>query len=179
MSTGERFAVVAAGFERRIVECPADRWDEPTPCLPWNARELVEHVLDVFGSVLAAVGATIPDSASSGQLARWHASKAAMLAAVDDPILAAHVIPSPIGDFALKQVVGGVILHDLLIHTWDLARATGQDEQLDPGNVAAALAKMTPFDEFLRGPAMFGPKVTPPPHADEQTQLLCFLGREP
>ncbi len=72
-----------------------------------------------------------------------------------------------------------MILHDALAHMWDFARATGQDETLDDEAVESALAKMTPFDDLLRGPSMFGPKVAPPSDADAQTQLLCFLGRQP
>jgi hypothetical protein len=30
----------------------------------------------------------------------------------------------------------------------------------------------------MRGPGAFGPELTPPPGADEQTKLLAFLGRE-
>jgi uncharacterized protein (TIGR03086 family) len=100
-----------------------------------------------------------------------------VLAAMDDPGTAGIAVPGPMGEVAFKPLMGGVMLHDLLVHTWDLARATGQDERLDPEAVRSALAKMRPFDDLLRGPSMFGPRIDPPAGADEQTQLLCFLGR--
>jgi len=36
---------------------------------------------------------------------------------------------------------------------------------------------LKPMDDKMRGPGAFGPKVDPPAGADEQTELLCFLGR--
>ena len=45
------------------------------------------------------------------------------------------------------------------MHTWDLARATGQDETLDADKCAAMLAGMEPMDEVLRPSGQYGPKV--------------------
>jgi hypothetical protein len=58
-----------------------------------------------------------------------------------------------------------------------LARATGGDERLDPNDVHEAFEASKPMDEMLRTPGVCGPKLDPPPGADEQTQLLAFLGR--
>ena len=55
---------------------------------------------------------------------------------------------------------------DVFMHTWDLARATGQPEQLDEGMAAEMLAGMEPIDEMLRQSGQYGPKVEPPPGAD-------------
>ena len=66
---------------------------------------------------------------------------------------------------------------DVVIHQWDLARATGLDEHLDPDDVHAIFEAMEPMDEMMRANGVFGPKVEPPPGADEQTRLLAFMGR--
>jgi uncharacterized protein (TIGR03086 family) len=81
------------------------------------------------------------------------------------------------GRQTFEKSVGQFICVDLVIHNWDLSRATGQDERLDPGEVHAMQAAMEPMDEVLRSPGAFGPKVEPPEGADEQARLLCFLGR--
>jgi hypothetical protein len=54
------------------------------------------------------------------------------------------------------------MLGDLLVHTWDLARATGHDERLHPEACAMVLANLEPIDEFLRTSGMYGPKLEPP-----------------
>ena len=64
------------------------------------------------------------------------------------------------------------------MHTWDLARATGQDERLDPEFCATLLAGMEPMDEILRQSGQYGPRVPVPDDADVQTRMLAFIGRD-
>ncbi|WP_353961381.1 hypothetical protein [Antrihabitans cavernicola] len=65
------------------------------------------------------------------------------------------------------------------MHSWDLARATGQDETLDPERCAAMLAGMQSWDAVLRSSGQYGPKVDVPGDADAQTKLIAFIGRDP
>ena len=82
------------------------------------------------------------------------------------------------GEQPFESLVGRLLCADTLFHTWDLARATGQDEQLDPRrSTSAAPSSSTPLDEAIRRPGGFAPKIEPPPDADEQTRLLNFGGR--
>jgi hypothetical protein len=66
---------------------------------------------------------------------------------------------------------------DVLVHTWDLARAVGADERLDEGSVRHAYEVLKPMDAVIRQPNVFGPKLESPPGADLQTEFLYFLGR--
>ncbi len=59
-----------------------------------------------------------------------------------------------------------VLPEDVLIHTWDLARATGGDEHLDQVAVEHVYDHLKPLDDVLRQPWAFGPTTTPPPSAD-------------
>jgi uncharacterized protein (TIGR03086 family) len=70
-------------------------------------------------------------------------------------------------------------LGDVVVHTWDLARATGLDETLDADVVHDMLVGMEPMDEMLRASGQYGPKVDVAPDADEQTRLIAFTGRQP
>ncbi len=81
------------------------------------------------------------------------------------------------GTSTLERFIGLFGVGDVLVHTWDLARATGLDERLDPDEVHRLLAAMEPNDEMMRQGTAFGPKVAVGPDADEQTQLLAFSGR--
>jgi uncharacterized protein (TIGR03086 family) len=67
----------------------------------------------------------------------------------------------------------------VFLHRWDLARATGQDETLDPDKCAEMLEGMLPMDDALRQSGHFGPRVEVPDDADVQTKLLAFIGRTP
>ena len=52
-----------------------------------------------------------------------------------------------------------IVLGDVVVHTWDLARATGLDESLDADIVTEMLIGMQPIDDMLRQSGHYGPKV--------------------
>ena len=66
---------------------------------------------------------------------------------------------------------------DLVVHTWDFARATGQDQRLDPDAVRAAHAWLQTLGDGIRRPGGFAAPIEPPQGADEQTAFLCYTGR--
>jgi hypothetical protein len=66
---------------------------------------------------------------------------------------------------------------DMLVHTWDLARAVGGDERLDERSVQEAYETLKSMDAMIRQPNVFGPRLEPPPGSDIQTEFLYFLGR--
>jgi hypothetical protein len=75
------------------------------------------------------------------------------------------------------SLAGGPLSVDTLIHAWDLARATGHDERLDPGAVSKTMEILAPLDDAIRSPSGFAAKITPAAGADEPTKLLNFCGR--
>jgi hypothetical protein len=66
---------------------------------------------------------------------------------------------------------------DILVHTWDLARAVGGDETLPEDVVVASYSGLKPMDAMIRQPGIFGPKIAPAEGDDIQTEFLKFLGR--
>jgi uncharacterized protein (TIGR03086 family) len=83
------------------------------------------------------------------------------------------------GRSTFEKAVDGFLCFDQVIHGWDLARATGQDEQIAPDELKRIAADVEGMGDMLRSPGVCGPAVEPPPDADEQTRLLCTLGRRP
>jgi uncharacterized protein (TIGR03086 family) len=79
----------------------------------------------------------------------------------------------------VERAIDMIVAGDIFIHNWDLARATGQDEWLDPDMVHAMLEGMQGIDEMLRSSGHYGPRVEVPADADEQTKLIAFTGRTP
>src|SRR5262249_27478736 len=103
--------------------------------------------------------------------------------ALDDPAVATRVEDcGPPGRLSFEAAVDMTCTSDVLIHTWDLARAAGLDEQLDPDEVhrqVVGIESMPPgVDEAMRGSAPCGPRVEVAADADEQTRLLAFMGRK-
>ncbi len=68
---------------------------------------------------------------------------------------------------------------DLLVHGWDIARATGQDETLPDAEVARVYADVVELGDSLRAEGVCGPAVEVPADAPAQDRLLAFLGRTP
>jgi uncharacterized protein (TIGR03086 family) len=109
----------------------------------------------------------------------WLAARGALQEALDDPSVAQAEYESQSmgGRGTFEQAVDQFGNLDVLVHTWDLARAAGLDERLDPGEVHRAFEAALPMDEMLRSAGACGPKLDPPADTDEQTRFLAFLGR--
>ena len=175
MTAADRFRSLAAGFTSRA-EQVAD-WEAPAPCEGWVARDVVRHLVEwmphmFLGGVLEA------PSVDTDPVGAWLALRDALQASLDDPESAAEVLHLYPGDFPRAQAMEVFGLMDVLVHTWDLARAAGLDEQLDPDEVHGFLVGTAPMDDAMRG-EHFGPKVPVPDDADEQTRLIAFTGRTP
>jgi hypothetical protein len=78
-----------------------------------------------------------------------------------------------------EQAIDRFQIGDILMHTWDVARAAGLDERLDPDEVHRIFVTMGPFDEIMRTSGFFGAKVAVPDDADEQARVIAFSGRDP
>lgn len=112
-------------------------------------------------------------------VAAWRALDAALQGALDDPGVASRSFEMRMGRVSVDEAIDQFCTGDIFFHTWDLARATGLDERLDPDEVHAALTAMQPLDQVLRDSGHYGPKVAVADDADEQTKLIAFIGRTP
>jgi uncharacterized protein (TIGR03086 family) len=175
----ERFRRVAASFTERVDAVPADRWDNPSPCDEWTARDLVGHLVGNAELFLGLVGLELPPgpSVDDDPAGAWANARDAVQEALDDPAVAQREYDGMMGTQTFEQAMDRFGCPDVVIHQWDLARATGLDERLDPDDVHTIFEAMEPMDEMLRGNGVFGPKVETPPGADEQTRFLAFMGR--
>lgn len=99
---------------------------------------------------------------------------------LDSPDAATRPFSHPqAGEHTLEAAIGMFLLGDVFVHTWDLARATGQDETIDADEAAGMLAGLEQMEEILRSSGHYGPKVEAPAGADVQTRLIAFTGRRP
>jgi uncharacterized protein (TIGR03086 family) len=164
----DRYRTVAADFTTTVRAVPDDAWSSPAPCEGWVARDVVRHLVTWVPGFFESRGTTgIPTGdADADPLAAW----LALDAAIQDRLDA--------GDGEFAEAIGQFVLPDVLVHTWDLARATGLDETLDPTECQALFEGMEPMDAAIRG-EHFGPRVPVPDDADVQTKLLAFTGRTP
>lgn len=175
----ERYQLIAGAFDARVQAARPDRWDDQSPCTEWKARDVVAHVVDNHRRLIAQVSGveTTPMTADEDPKAAWTSAYATMRQLTGDPEAMGHTVEGPMGAMPLSQMVPQFVCMDMLVHTWDLARAVGGDEQLDQEAVRDAYETVKPMDAMIRQPNVFGPKLDPPSGADVQTQFLYFLGR--
>jgi uncharacterized protein (TIGR03086 family) len=174
---------IAGAFTVTVEGVAPDAWDRPTPVEGWVARDVVGHLVEWFPAFLdGATGITLPTgpSVADDPVGAWRVQTDAVQALLDDPETADREYDLPhLGRMSLGQAVDTIYTGDVFLHRWDLARATGQDETLDPDMCAVMLEGMLPMDEVLRQSGQYGPRVEVPDDADVQTKLLAFIGRTP
>jgi uncharacterized protein (TIGR03086 family) len=84
-----------------------------------------------------------------------------------------------VGEMPLADALDRFYVADVVMHTWDLARASGQDDRLDPDFCEQAVTGMEPMADVLVASGQFGPRVPVPHDADAQTRLIGLIGRRP
>jgi uncharacterized protein (TIGR03086 family) len=177
----ERHREVAGLFTDRVLG--AKNWDAPAPVAGWTARDVVRHLVEWFPGFLAAgAGIDLPrgPSADEDPVLAWQVHSDGVQAVLDDPETAHRELTNPhLGSLPLADAIDRFYTSDVFMHTWDLARATGQDDRLDPGLCAQLLAGMEQMEEVIRSSGQYGARVEVPGDADAQTRLLGFIGRDP
>jgi uncharacterized protein (TIGR03086 family) len=162
------------------------QWQADTPCDGWDVHALLNHL--VAGNLWAAelgAGATIEhvgdrldgDVLGADPAASYATSAAAAAAtfrrpgALDAPCAVSYG-PVP------GSVYAGHRLLDVFVHGWDLAVATGQDPDLDPGLVRACREVIEPQVAAFRAAGVLGHEQPVPPDATDQQRFLAMLGRK-
>jgi uncharacterized protein (TIGR03086 family) len=183
VTPSDEFREVGGHFGALVAGVPADRWDAPSPVPDWKARDVVRHLVEWFPEFLehgAGVVLTPGPSVDEDPVGAWQHFHDQVLGLLEDPATADKVLSNPhIGDVPLPQAVSQFFTGDVFQHTWDLARATGQDSTLDPERCAMMLAGAEPYEDAMRQSGQYGPRVEVPEDADVQTKFIAFLGRDP
>jgi uncharacterized protein (TIGR03086 family) len=174
-----RLTNLVNAFDARVQAAPVDSWGNQSPCAEWTARGVVAHCVGNAQRITAGLTGSAPGTLSDDDdiVTAWNGTRAALIEAVGTADLSTQM-PGPMGPMRADDMIGRFICTDFLVHTWDLARATGGDEALDADAVAAAYSGLKPMDAMLRGSGAFGDKVEAPEGSDLQTQFLTFLGRQ-
>ena len=178
----ERYRKIAGEFTQRVQSVPDTAWDNPAPCDGWVARDVVRHLVEWipgFFHDCADLKFPAAPSVDDDPAAAWLALSDTMQAALDDPDIAAREFEMRMGTYRVDDAIATFCIGDILVHTWDVARAAGLDESLDATEVHRLFEGMEPIDEMLRTSGHYGPRVAVPDDADEQTKLIAFTGRRP
>lgn len=170
----DRFGEVVAGVRD---------WDAPTPVKEWRARDVVDHLATWFPAMLGA-GTSIRLAPGRrvrrNPLGAWEDLDREVRVLLTDRDLAAttHTDPNT-GSKPVEQVVDQYFTTDVFMHTWDLARSSGQDDRMDPDFLAALDAGMRRSAATIRASGHYGQEQPVPEDADLQDRFIAFIGRDP
>jgi uncharacterized protein (TIGR03086 family) len=183
-----RYRVRADIFAAKIAAVRPGRWSNPSPCEEWTAKDVVGHIVDMHGAMLGPFGRSLSraPSVEEDPLAAFASARADVEALLDDPATAASEVATPGGRLSVEQHIDQVVSADMVVHGWDLARATGQDDTIDPAEIAAMWPGVQRIPDEMRIPDAFGPgivvfgsEVGVPHDAPLQHRVLGLLGRDP
>lgn len=181
MSVADRHRRVAANFTALVDAVSADSWNDPTPVPEWTVRDIVAHLVEWPRQLLAGgAGVVLDDVAavSDDAVAAWTAHSAQIQALIDHP--GDHILSNPhMGEIPLAEAIDRFYTTDVLMHSWDLASATGAPHGLDASECAELLAGMEPLDQMLRDSGQYGPRIPVADDADPVDALIAFIGRDP
>ena len=177
MSAAQRHERIAGRFGE-VVGGVTD-WAAPSPVEGWTAGDVVVHLVEWLPGLLAADGVTLAVDRIGDPVQDWTRHAAAVQALLGAPRAAEPFTHQHLGTLPLGEAVDRFYTTDVLLHTWDLATASGQDPGLDEAECAELLADMQPMDEVLRQSGQYGPKVAVPDDAPAVDRLMGFIGRDP
>jgi uncharacterized protein (TIGR03086 family) len=174
-------------FGRRVRAVGDNQWQAPTPCTRWNVRALVNHLTAeqlwvvplLRGATVLDVGDRLDgDHLGTDPPASWQRAASQARAA----FLAAQPLDDhPVRMTPHRQVSAAHYCRemtcDLTIHAWDLARACGTSERLDPRLVAAVYDWTLPHAGALATSGLVDPPVPVSDTATPQSRLLALFGR--
>lgn len=175
----DRYRRNADRFTAVLADVPDDGWDAASPCEGWTARDVVGHVVESQTGFLGRFDRA--PELSGDVLADWPVLRDAMQAGLEDPEVAGTEYDGMFGRTTFAATVDQFMCADLVVHAWDIARATGlpQHEAMPAEEVERIHGELHQVGPALRSPGVFGPEVEVPADAPAQDRFLGFIGRQP
>lgn len=166
----------ASAWTTAKVATAGGQLDAATPCDQWDVRTLLNHMLETQqyfagsarGEDASPPGPTPPSLLSDDPARDFESQRQDVLQAFADPAVVEKTGPAL-----------GIAFSDMLLHGWDVARATNQDATMPDGLADAAYEMIHGrfTDEQRKG--VFKPEVQVGPDASPQDRLLAYTGRSP
>ncbi|MEV0411543.1 TIGR03086 family metal-binding protein [Streptomyces sp. NPDC050448] len=179
-------AVELAG--RTLAAVRPDQYDAPTPCDEFDVRRLSSHLVAVVRRISVigrgedpfSVPSFADELADGAWAAAWEPGAREVAEVWADPAVLGRQLRLPMGVLP-GAAAAAVYTHELTVHTWDLAIATGQDPDWDPAlieRVIAVLRRALPA-EARGGRIPFGEVVAVAADAPAIDRLVAWAGRRP
>lgn len=170
-----------------LADVTDDQLTSQTPCEKMRLDALVAHIGGLALAFAAAAGKEFgpltdtPPADDTALDTEWRTAyprQLAALAAAWKDAAAWQGMTRAGGVELPAEVMGNVALAEVVIHGWDVARATGQSYRSDPASLQACHAHLRQFDP-AGTEGMFGPAVRVADDADTLDRVVALSGRDP
>ncbi|MEC8828713.1 MAG: TIGR03086 family metal-binding protein [Actinomycetota bacterium] len=176
-----RYVKALYGFDAVVQRVEESCWGSESPCEGWSALDVLAHNVGMC-EMIAGIARGIPaDTAQHPTLENpkkdWIDARDDVLEALDQPGALEIEVGTPWGHLAVDRFVG-IVAVDPLLHTFDLAKSSGQAVVLDEELAKAAYNQLEKAGDMIRG-ERFGPAVPVAPDASITDKLIAIAGRNP
>lgn len=152
----------------------------PTPCAPWNLRDLLDHLDESLLALHEAAGGHVELAATDHRPARTVAIVRVRASSLLGAWTSTRRTDVTIGGAVLTTgIVATAGALEVAVHGWDVARAAGRARPLPPALAEEMLALSPLLVSDLDRPARFADPVPVPAGSTAGDRLLAFLGRRP
>jgi uncharacterized protein (TIGR03086 family) len=180
-SPADRFRRVSSRFTSIVKAVPPAKWASPSPCSDWTAADIVKHIVETETDLLGRMPfAPAIASESHDPIEEWPIIRDRIQSALDTPSHAEHTYDGHFGPTTFAKTVDQFYALDLVVHAWDLARATGltKFETIDRAEIEKIYTDLAGLGDNMRQPGLFGPAIEVSADASEQIRFLAFMGRQ-
>jgi uncharacterized protein (TIGR03086 family) len=172
---------------RIIAGVKPEQLSAPTPCAQWDVRAVLNHIIGgnhFFAKVAAGEQIEVPseprDLVGDDPATAYAQGAKLALEAWRAPGVAEKIVHMPVGDMP-GAFATGLHFMDHLVHGWDIAKATGQEDAVDQSLAEAAygLVNGNIGDDLRKPGGPFGPEVVVDADCPPAERLVAYLGRKP
>jgi uncharacterized protein (TIGR03086 family) len=162
----------------------------PTPCPDWTVGDLLDHIMGLSWAFAQAAkklteapgtSGPPPQPSAANLPPHWRSRMPVLIeelaTAWKDPD--AWTGTAKAGGVTMPATAMGVVaMNEVVMHSWDLAQATGQEFAADP-RILEALIEFLSQGPAEGTPGLFGPVVETEDEPTLLEQALCLAGRDP
>ena len=176
------FAPACARMTEIVAGVAEDRLGDPTPCAEYAVKDLIGHIDRVAVGFAAVARKEDPAGGGVDFGDGWRERLAERLdglaAAWADPAAWEGTGPAA-GTELANEVWGRIAFTEVVVHGWDLARATGQPFTLPDATLEACWAHVSVFVPDAPIPELWSPPVPVPADAPLIDRIVAMTGRDP
>ncbi len=182
MDAASRYDRRMTPLTRLVDAAPEESWAQPSPCAGWTAADVLQHLIDTQRDFMLKAGADMPDptpDVMKGAALAWRTHAEAVARGLADASVGERPHQTMTGPSTVGDVMDLFYGFDMVVHRWDIARATGQETTFSEAELDAVETALEGFGEHLYGDGVCAPAVELGPDATRQDRVLARTGRDP